>query len=144
MNTFLIIINIEAIMYIRSRVIPVDDGFMVSMALCSVVYVPCCLINYLTWVFAITNVSLCDDAYIWGRIGHNMGFIIFLHLLYCISPYLALLAFLHFGLPCWLWYIADMIGPSLCEGIQALGVWWKFVNQPQRGGHVHSPVSKTN
>lgn len=52
--------------------------------------------------------TLCELAYIFGRISHNIGFIFFLELLYCISPYLALLVGLHVGQ----WYLTSMIGLS--------------------------------
>ncbi|CAL9224477.1 unnamed protein product [Arabidopsis halleri] len=96
MNSFIIILNIAAIMYIKFNKIPLNE-----------------------------------DAYIIGRICHNLGFVIFLHLCYCISTRLALFVGLHFGLPCWLWYANAMFGPTLCKEMEALRDWWKFVSQPQ-------------
>ncbi|CAL9224483.1 unnamed protein product [Arabidopsis halleri] len=99
MNSFIIILNIAAILYMKFNNIPSNE--------------------------------VCKDAYIMGRICHNIGFVIFLHLLYCISTRLALFVGLHFGLPCWLWYANAMFGPTLCKEMEALRDWWKFVSQPR-------------
>lgn len=142
MNIFMIIINIEAILYMRNHEIHVTDDYSLFLTLSAIIiYLPCGLGSCILWVCAITDVSLCGDAYLFGRISHNMGFIFFLELLYCISPYLALLIGLHVGLPCWLWYVTSMIGPSLWEGMQALRNWWKFVNKPQSVGTVQRGYS---
>ncbi|AED94266.1 transmembrane protein [Arabidopsis thaliana] len=99
MNSSIIILNIAAILYMKFTKIPFNEVAE-------------------SWI-----------AYVMGRICNNIGFVIFLHLLYCISTRLALFVVLHFCLPYWLWYIATstITGLLLCE----LRDWWKFVNQPQ-------------
>ncbi|EFH45066.1 hypothetical protein ARALYDRAFT_330647 [Arabidopsis lyrata subsp. lyrata] len=109
MNSFIIILNIAAIMYIKFNKIPLNE----------------------VWISGIKDSSQCKDAYIIGRICHNLGFVIFLHLCYCISTRLALFVGLLFGLPCWLWYANAMFGPTLCKEMEAQRDWWKFVSQPQ-------------
>ncbi|KAL9281565.1 hypothetical protein AtEden1_Chr5g0121531 [Arabidopsis thaliana] len=99
MNSSTIILNIAAILYMKFNKIPFNEVAE-------------------SWI-----------AYAMGRICNNIGLVIFLHLLYCISTRLALFVVLHFCLPYWLWYIATstITGLLLCE----LRDWWKFVNQPQ-------------
>jgi len=115
MNFVMIIINIEAILYIRNNEIHVSEDYS-TILIFSGMFLPFGLLSCVCWVGAIRDVTLCELAYIFGRISHNIGFIFFLELLYCISPYLALLVGLHVGQ----WYLTSMVGLSLWVGMQAL------------------------
>ncbi|CAH8277360.1 unnamed protein product [Arabidopsis lyrata] len=131
MNSFIIILNIAAIMYIKFNKIPLNEGVIAFLAFIAFFYFIFGLISCLVWISGIKDSSQCKDAYIIGRICHNLGFVIFLHLCYCISTRLALFVGLLFGLPCWLWYANAMFGPTLCKEMEAQRDWWKFVSQPQ-------------
>ncbi|KAG7611074.1 hypothetical protein ISN44_As05g031890 [Arabidopsis suecica] len=128
MNSFIIILNIAAILYMKFNKIPFNEvaeswiGFIP-------LYFIFGILSCIFWILGITDLSFCEGAYAMGRICNNIGFVIFLHLLYCISTRLALFVGLHFCLPYWLWYIATstITGLLLCE----LRDWWKFVNQSQ-------------
>ncbi|CAD5333351.1 unnamed protein product [Arabidopsis thaliana] len=104
MNFVMIIINIEAILYIRNHE------------------------NH-----AIENV-LASKAYFVGRICHTFGFCIFVDLLYSVSPHLALYFGLPCLLGFVAVMIAPScpyLWKGLCNKVQELRDWWKHVNRPQ-------------
>lgn len=121
MNSFIIILNIEAILYMRTHKIPLNIYDAESLTFIVAFYFFFGAASCTIWVLAIKNVSLCETAYIPGRICHTFGFGVFLHLLYYISP--ALFVRLNFGLPCLLWFVAAMIGPCLYIEVQQLRDW---------------------
>lgn len=135
MSSIIIILNIAEIVYMITHKIPLSKAsFVLPTLVTSIVYyVLAGMFSCIIWVKAIENVS-ASKGYFVGRICHTSGFGIFLDLLYSISPHLAI----HFGLPCLLWFVAAMVAPccpylwkELCNRVQELRDWWKFVNQPQ-------------
>lgn len=128
MSSLFIILNAEAILYMTTHKIPLPGYFL---AYFGSFYCLFCLCSCTLWILAITIVSLCEEAHIMGRFGHSFGLLVFLYLIYCISPFLHLLFCLHFVLPCLLWFVARWFGPCLIQGMKATRDWWKFVNQPQ-------------
>ncbi|KAF8045883.1 hypothetical protein N665_4256s0002 [Sinapis alba] len=127
-SSLIIILNAEAIMYMTTHKIPLPEVFLTCFGS---VFCFFSLFSCTLWILAITTVSLCKEAHNMGRFSHSFGLLVFLYLIYCISPFLHLLFCLHFVLPCLLWLVAGWFGPCLFQGMKATRDWWKFVNQPQ-------------
>lgn len=133
MSTIIIIINIAAILYMRTHKIPLktDNRVLLPLIYFVMLYIITGFLSFVYWTgAAIDNVDNADeDALLCGRVAHIMGFCIFLDLFYCISPHLAL----RFGVPLLLLFVAALVGSfSVCMERCMNEVWWKFVNQPHR------------
>ncbi|KAG7548359.1 hypothetical protein ISN44_As12g035510 [Arabidopsis suecica] len=133
MNSFILILNIAAISYMITHKIAVESDITTDLLSgFGVSYIICVLVSFISWIVAITDVSVCDLGYTSGCVSHNLGFVVLLHFLYCISLNFALLVGLLYVLPFFLCL--------LCIAMQALRDWWEFVNQPQsvvvEGGYM--------
>ncbi|CAA7055411.1 unnamed protein product [Microthlaspi erraticum] len=123
MTNIIITLNIAAIVYINMTKpkIHVDDLVLEYVLCFGMFYMTTIMLSCACWFMAMDH---DEDAgcYLAGRIGHTLGFSMFLGFLYAISPRLAL----YFGLPCLLWFIPAMIAPWF-----PCGTWWNFAKQPQ-------------
>ncbi|CAA0275122.1 unnamed protein product [Arabidopsis thaliana] len=128
MTCILIILNIAANLYMTHHKIPLtaDES---SLTVCLLIYLVCGMMSFMGWCMAMTAVE-GYDMYICGRIGHIFGLSVLLHLLYSISPSLAL----WFGIPSLLWVFAAFIEAlyALClpQLFKALRDHWDYLNQP--------------
>lgn len=124
------ILNVEAIFYMRTHKSSFDiDVFIVLFV---PIYILPGLFSSMFCVLAITEVKYCEDACGVGLISHISGLIVFVDLLYYISPQLALYVGINLRLYLLL-FVAVLIGPCLWSGVQELRGWWKFVTQPGTG-----------
>ncbi|CAA7055642.1 unnamed protein product [Microthlaspi erraticum] len=134
MSSFIIIINIAAIVHMRTHKIPFNNDNLVTFVVWfSTFYIISGIGSCCAWFVAIDEVEVSEGASYAGRVAHTMGFGIFFVLLYSISPHLALL----FGVPCLIWFVAFMVAPccpsiwkGLCITVEIIRDWWKYVTQP--------------
>ncbi|CAA7055645.1 unnamed protein product [Microthlaspi erraticum] len=136
MSSCIIIINIVAILHMRTHNIPFtsNDDLSVLMMMFVMFYISSGIGSCISWIVAIEHDEALEPALFIGRFCHTMGFGIFFILLYCISPHLAL----RFGVPGLIWFVAALVAPCcpsiwrcLCQTVQELRDWWKYVNQPR-------------
>ncbi|CAA7055647.1 unnamed protein product [Microthlaspi erraticum] len=139
MSSLILIINIVAIVHMRTHNIPFNNEYdqVSAMTLFVMFYISSGIGSCISWIVAIEHDEALEPALFIGRFCHTMGFGIFFILLYCISPQLAL----RFGVPCCIWFIAALVAPycpsfpsiwsCLCQTVQELRDWWKYVNQPR-------------
>ncbi|CAA7055643.1 unnamed protein product [Microthlaspi erraticum] len=139
MSPIIIIINFAAIVHMRTHKIPFNNEDLVTlMIVFLILYIATCFVSFLLWFAAIEDVKESEAALYVGRIAHTLGFGLFLELLYCISPHLAL----RYGVPGLIWFVATMVAPccpsiigsiwrGLCQAVQDIREWWKHVNQPR-------------
>ncbi|XP_006393379.2 uncharacterized protein LOC18010971 [Eutrema salsugineum] len=133
MSIILVTLNVAAIIYMIQHKIPFT-ACIITLVYCTGLYFSFGLFSCLFWFQAITDVE-ASNLYMTGRIGHICGLGILLHLLYSISPRVAL----WFGLPSSLWVVAAFIAPlyTMClasafkKVSEDTRAYWKFINEPQ-------------
>lgn len=132
MNTFIITLIIEAVLHmmtLRAHKIPLDDN--VEGLLCTFITAYLCVISINCALWASEDEECLPAIYIMGRLGHTLGFCIFLCLLYSISHlamYVALLGLL--------WFLPAMFTPCCPCLWRGESAWWNFVKKPQPTGAI--------
>ncbi|CAH8330283.1 unnamed protein product [Eruca vesicaria subsp. sativa] len=128
MNTIIIILITDAVLHmtLRAHKIPLDDNIEQSGAvyMLAAAYGLVTYINFASWMTKDEEWLLA--IYIMGRIGHTLGFCIFLCLLYSIS-HLAM----YIALLCFLWLVPAMFAPCCPCLWRGEPAWWNFVQKPQ-------------
>ncbi|KAH0885553.1 hypothetical protein HID58_061649 [Brassica napus] len=113
MNTIIIILITDAVLHmtLRAHKIPLADNVEGLLCTFVVAYVFVITTNCGYWLTASEEEVCLLGIYIMGRLGHTLGFCIFLCLLYSIS-HLAM----YVALPCLLWLVPAMFAPCTLSG----------------------------